>query len=74
MSQRDAGLRPIPHSAFNIHCFYWYFKSVIGEHHAVGEFAVDFGGETHAVAAMREPSFLCTNLLRDFYRLVQGEM
>ena len=64
----------IQHSAFRILCIYWYFQSVVGEHHAFGELAVDVGGKAHAMAAMREPGFLRSYPFRDFYRLVQGEM
>ena len=64
----------IQHSAFRILCIYWYFQSVIGQHHAFGEGAVDVGGEAHAVAAMREPGLPRPYPFRDFYRLVQGEM
>ena len=47
----------IQHSAFSIH-YLWNrnFQSIVSEHHAFGQFAVDFGGEAHAMAAMREPS------------------
>ena len=49
----------IQHSAFSIHYLWnWNFQSIVGEHHAFGEFAVDFGGKPHAVAAMREPGLL----------------
>ena len=48
----------IQHSAFSIFHIYWYFQSIVSKHHAFGEFAVDVGGEAHAVAAMREPSLL----------------
>ena len=53
---------------------YLDFQSVVGKHHAVGEFAVDVRSKTHAVTAMCEPGLLCPYPSGDLNSLVQGKM
>lgn len=53
---------------------YFNFQSIVSEHHAFGQLAVEVGGKAHAMAAMREPSLLRPHSPRNLNCLVQGEM